>query len=508
MGAGILVIQRVWLFLSMSVHRIIALFSSDNRLHRARFANPYELRQLLHQTPVPDGLLLGTRKTRHVVCVRPTKTRRELGNLLIVAPTRGGKGLLATSQLLSWQHSAIVNDIKGDLFTQTAGYRATLGNVFVIDPTGIGHCFDPLEGKHTEDEFYSSASHLLFQADEGEGAIFTQRAIVMLTQLFLAARYEGISPLVYVRFLIRLGLSDAATRLNQIDPSLATQFLDTRFDHANLTDRFLLSCWGTLAARMRPLLTETVVRCFLRSDFTAEKVLRSDKPVTVYFRWKEQDLLSLSPLVRLLWGSLINELITTYDTAQGNGCHPVLLLIDEAGRTAIPMLADQATTVVGRGISMWIAIQSLAQLETVYGKARAQVLRDNMESQIYYRPADQQTAKYLEDRLGTMSAFAHSTTSRDGEETSEGQTERPIPLLASQEIAQLSDEEMIGFHRHLPPMRLTRMDWRRHPLLHQRRNIPAPELQTLPQLEDIPLSRIQSETVLFPHGYIDPDMVN
>ncbi len=43
-----------------------------------------------------------------------------------IAPTRGGKGLLATSQLLSWQHSVIVNDIKGELFQQTAGYRSTV----------------------------------------------------------------------------------------------------------------------------------------------------------------------------------------------------------------------------------------------------------------------------------------------------------------------------------------------------------------------------------------------
>src|ERR1700687_3611693 len=122
--------------------------------------------------------------------------------------------------------------------------------------------------------------------------------------------------------------------------------------------------WGTLTARMRPLLTETVVRCFTHSDFTAEQIIRGNKPVTIYLRWKEQDLLALSPLVRLLWGSLINELLTTYDTTQGNGCQPVLLLIDEAGRTAIPALADQATTVVGRGISLWVAIQSLSQLES------------------------------------------------------------------------------------------------------------------------------------------------
>ena len=97
------------------------------------------------------------------------------------------------SQLLSWQHSVVVNDIKGELFQQTVGYRSSLGNVFVIDPTGIGHRFDPLHGKQTEDEFYSAASHLLFEAEERE-RIFTQRATVMLTQLFLAERSEGISP--------------------------------------------------------------------------------------------------------------------------------------------------------------------------------------------------------------------------------------------------------------------------------------------------------------------------
>jgi hypothetical protein len=39
--------------------------------------------------------------------------------------------------------------------------------------------------------------------------------------------------------------------------------------------------------------------------------------VTVYIRWKEQDLLALSPLVRLLWGSLIDELTTTFDGRGG-----------------------------------------------------------------------------------------------------------------------------------------------------------------------------------------------
>lgn len=487
MGTISVTIQQVVLVLSMVIQRITALFSTDSRLHRARFSRLDELNPLLHPIPASDGLLLGSRKAGHFVTVRPVKTRRELGNLLIVGPTRSGKGLLATSELLSWNHSVIVNDIKGELFAATAGYRATLGDVFVIDPTGLGHCFDPLLSKHTEDEFFSVATHLLYRPDEGEGQIFTQRATVMLTQMFLAARAEGRPALPYTRFLIRQGLAGTVETLNRVDPALATQFLDVRFTDANLSDRFLLSSWGTLTARLRPLLTETVVRCFTRSDFAIARLLCAEQPVSIYLRWPEKDLLALSPLVRLVWGTFIDELITVYDNTQGKDCQPVLLLIDEAGRAAIPTLADHATTVVGRGITLWVAIQSLSQLETVYGKARSLVLRDNMESQIYYRPTDLATATYLEERLGTHSAYAYSHTTREGTETSEALSERGIPLLSAQEILQLPDAEIIGFHRHLPPFRMHRVDWRDHALLVKRRTMPPPVLPQLSPVADIPI---------------------
>ena len=202
----------------------------------------------------------------------------------------------------------------------------------------------------------------------------------------------------------------------------------------------------------------------------------------------------------------MDELLTIYDESQGSGCHPVLLLIDEAGRTAIPMLADQATTVVGRGIYLWVAVQSLSQLEAVYGSARAQVLKDNMETHLYYPPNDLVTAKHIEHWLGETSAYAHSTTAKDGEEVSEGLTERPIPLLTAQDIMQLKEEEIICFHRRLPPFTLTRMDWRHHPSLKQKHRLPVPALSPLPQIADVPPEI--PETVRFPHGYLDPDMQN
>ena len=217
-------------------------------------------------------------------------------------------------------------------------------------------------------------------------------------------------------------------------------------------------------------------------------------------RWKEQDLLALSPLVRLLWGSLIDELVTTYDQRAGRECQPVMLLIDEAGRTAIPSLADHATTVVGRGVSIWLAVQSLSQLEVVYGKARAQVLRDNMESQLYYRPSDVATARYVEERCGRQSAYAHHSTEQQGGHTSEGRSEQAIPLLSAHDFLRYKDHEVIGFHRALPPFKLERMDWRQHPMLQKRRTAPVPELPALAPLADLSVLK-----GINPSVYRDPD---
>jgi type IV secretory pathway TraG/TraD family ATPase VirD4 len=130
-----------------------------------------------------------------------------------------------------------------------------------------------------------------------------------------------------------------------------------------------------------------------------------------------------------------------------------------------------------------------------------------MESQIYYRPADLQTAKYLEDRLGTRSAFARSKTLHHASDsTSDGLAERPVSLLSAQAIAQLQDNEIIGFHRNLPPFRANRTDWRDFPALVQRQKLPAPILPVLPQIDSLPSTVWQREKGS--RTYIDPDTIN
>jgi len=161
------------------------------------------------------------------------------------------------------------------------------------------------------------------------------------------------------------------------------------------------------------------------------------------------------------------------------------MLLDEAARTPIPALPEYSATVAGRGITLWIAIQSLSQLDSIYGVKRAETLRDNIDTQLFYRPANLGTANHLEERLGQKSVWAQSQTTQAGTRTSEGQAERSIPLLTSWEIQRLADDDILGFHRALPPFRAKRMDWRAFPQLVRRTKIPPPQLPHLPELASV-----------------------
>jgi type IV secretory pathway TraG/TraD family ATPase VirD4 len=129
-----------------------------------------------------------------------------------------------------------------------------------------------------------------------------------------------------------------------------------------------------------------------------------------------------------------------------------------------------------------------------------------METQIFYRPGNQVTADYLERCLGRRSEYAHSQTLREGEETSQALSEQGVPLITAQEIKQLGDDDIIAFHRRLPPFKAKRMDWTQHPILSQRRSIEPPKLMQLPQLETTLPTTLWQRTKQ--STYIDPDNLN
>src|SRR5687767_15643665 len=135
--------------------RISRFLSSEKQgLSHERFALPHELVRLSHTKPDNFGLLLGVDEYGRVLQIT-TKTRKQLGNVLKVAPSQGGKSTDFKHQLIHWRGSAIVNDIKGELSRDTSESRSEFSDIHFLDLTGNGDSFNPLQGKTGEHELYA-----------------------------------------------------------------------------------------------------------------------------------------------------------------------------------------------------------------------------------------------------------------------------------------------------------------------------------------------------------------
>ena len=498
--------QRLFYRLAIVHSWYTAWRERSNHLHTARWIYFHELAALLTDKLSGPQILIAKKSFFHglltrVVAVKPTKTQRELGHMLLVGKHRSGKGLCIETNLLTWLHSVIVNDIKGELYHRTAGFRVLIGKVFRFDPRGFGCRFDPFEGKTTDLELRSAATTLLYVPNETQNASFIERATSMLVAIFHAAILEGERVLPFTYTLMNEGLYGAAQTLQRISqkhnatPNLAKMFLDTDSDKADFDSKFLQDCWSTLTARMRKILTRESVKCFTGSDFTAKDLISSTTPVSVYLSCPEEHALALSPLIRLVWDALISGMLGYYDdpAVQGKGCRRVLCVLDEIFRTGLPKLPEYTTTVSGRNISFLISAQSIAQMDAAFrSRDTADVFRGQMDATIFYRPgrADIATPEFIERACGYKSGFAHSKTAHDTS-TSTGESEQRVALIPGHETTHMGSGEVIGLVNGLRPFREKRLNRFEFPELVKRGMISAPAVYDLP---DVDLSGINGQS--------------
>jgi type IV secretory pathway TraG/TraD family ATPase VirD4 len=462
-------------------------------IHKARFAHVHEMQPLMGGASPEFGknIHIGIGPYNRVLRIGQTQSRKEIGGILVSAPPRSGKTLGVITDLLTWSGSVIVNDNKGELYEKTAGFRSGFSNIRVLDCRGVGHRFDPLDGAQTEEDFRMVAGHLLtgIKVDA-----FTIRAITMQAAMWQAGKLEGLPAFPYSANLIHCGPEMTAERLDTVSrlygltegQNLSTRFLDRPLEYADFSDRYFQSAWSLLKNMTEPVYTETILKTLGGSDFTIEDLIIGDRPTSLYIRMPESRLDSLTPLMRLYWGSLLDTLLQLYDDRHGRGCNPVLALIDEAGAAPIPALPRFSSTAAGRGIILKVIVQDHNQLEHAYGHANALTVINNMDTQIFFRQNGIATAEYVQKRVGYNSEYAHSETTNEHKSGAESQSEQAVPLLPLDEITQLPDGEAIILHRNFKPIKAARMDFLRFPRLIALTEKTAPDLPAIPAPPPIP----------------------
>jgi hypothetical protein len=471
--AAPVMLTRLFKIFSQWVSWLAVVMDTSHKLFPGRLAYKHELNTIEITTFDGNHLLIGEGEYGQVYAVKPTELSPELGNMIKLGTPRYGKSSAELCQIVDWDGSEVIFDIKGEIYPKVAGYLATRGRVITIDLSlGLGDQYDPLQGHTSVRELHKLAKHLVYDPNDKE-TIFSDRGAKMVTQIFLAARELEERPLPYLASLINLGVNEVAARLNDVSPDLAQTFLGAKYKPGKDYEKneFRVDSWETVSSRLYAFLTADIVRNFAGSAFTAHDLYFAEKPVFVFINFHESDLLSMAPLIKFVCESLMMELLNAYDNATDKmkaKARQILWSMDEAGRIGIPNLPEHASTVVGRKISLSLSAQSRSQFNALYGHDRTKNLFNNIRTQLVFCQADFDTAQHYSIRMGDTSGYAHSESEYGEARTSTGKSERAIPVMSPQDFMNMDKGELVCFSLEQKPIRLKSMYAKRHPQLMER----------------------------------------
>jgi len=90
-------------------------------------------------------------------------------------------------------------------------------------------------------------------------------------------------------------------------------------------------------------------------------------------------------------------------TIEAAGQLPILLMLDEFPRLGkIDVIEEALSTLGSKNVTICIVLQSLAQLDAIYGKDMRRIILDNCSYAAVLRVNDVETQKYFADRVGTV----------------------------------------------------------------------------------------------------------
>ncbi len=449
---------------------VLAASGSRRPLHgAARFANRSEV--AASGLMSDDGILIGRLGTQYLRL--PGQQ-----SVLLSAPTRSGKGVgIVVPNLLAWRGSVVVLDIKGENFELTAGYRAAHGQEVIrwapFASDNRSHRWNPLSYIRTDPRHAitdtlaiaqmlypgsgNASSNETFFADQAKN-LFLGLVLLMLAtperprtlgELLRQASGQGrplhehLRSLISARHVEGRPLPDACV-------DALNRFLST-------SENTLSSILATLNAPLTLFADPMVDAATSADDFSLRELRR--KPLSIYLVIPANRLAESAVLLNLFFAQAVHQNTDELPENDASLKHPCLLLLDEAAAIGkITVLSKAIGFLAGYGLRVLTVVQSISQLESVYGREDARTFATNHAAQILFAPREQRDANEYSEMLGTFTQRERSNGrsvsngARGGStSTSTNESSQRRPLLLPQEFKELStDKQVIVLENHRP----------------------------------------------------------
>jgi type IV secretion system protein VirD4 len=429
------------------------------------------------------------------------------GHVLVMAPTRSGKGVgVVVPTLLTWPHSTLIHDLKGENWQLTAGARQRLGHICLkfdpTDTTGASVKFNPLEQVRLrtvhEAGDVQNIVHMVVDPDgHGLNDHWVKTGAALLTGTILHVLYAESNKTLRgaAGFLSdpKRTLLETIERMIKAehDPEGSMAWRDYQGEPTRTHP--------IVAESMREILSKSdneragvfsTVMSFLSlyrdpivaanteySEFKISDLVNHERPVSLYLVVPMASRDRLRPLIRLILNQIIRTLTTELAYKNGRAVsanrHPLLLMLDEfpmLGR--LEVLAEALSLISGYGIRACLVAQDLTQIYAAYGHDEAVSI--NCDTTVAFGPNKIETARALSELTGeTTVRHAHRMVSSIGTSVSEPETGRW--LMTPDEVRRLSADEVLIFTRGHPAIRTRRLKYHQQDFFQRRASIAAPK---------------------------------
>lgn len=397
--------------------------------------------------------------------------------VLLAAPTRSRKGVsIVLPNLLHYDESVVVLDIKMENFAYTSKFRQAHGHkIYLFNPFGADgqtHRWNPLDAVDRDPNRrvgeIQAIGQVLYPTEQIKDAFWNASARNLFLGLTLYVMEKPSLPCSLGEVLrqasgkgqpIKDYLQDLITTRAKSDAPLSEDCTAALHRFCATSENTMAGILATLTAPLTIFSNPIVDAATSATDFDLKQV-RAQR-MSIYVGIPANRLSDAALLVNLFFSQLIHYNTVDLPATNPNLKHQCLVILDEfpaIGRVNI--LAKAVGFMAGYNLRLLPIIQSLSQLESVYGEKDARTFVTNHACQILFAPREQRDAQYYSQMLGTYTAEAISTgTSRplgwsNGKQASSSSTrsEQARPLLLPQEVKELGDQRAIINLMHTKPI--------------------------------------------------------
>lgn len=433
-------------------------------------------------------------------------------HILCYAPTRSGKGVgLIIPTLLSWPHSTVITDFKGELWALTAGWRQQhAGNkVLRFDPAALGSAhWNPLEEirlgtEHEVGDVQNLATLIVDPDGKGLGSHWQKSAQSLLVGVILHGLYKAVGRTPSLSDIDTLftnpgeDIRDLWVDMQQIDPNSGVNHRLISAAGKDMLDRpdeeggsVLSTVKSYLSLYRDPVIRENISN----SHFHIRDLMNHADPVSLYIVTKPIDNARLRPLIRVMMNMIVrllaDEMEFSKGRARGRYKHRLLMMLDEFPSLGkLQILHESLAYLAGYGIKCYLICQDIGQLKansTGYGPDES--ITSNCHIQVAFPPNRVETAEHLSKLIG-QTTITKAQITQNGKQTSRTMQEMQRSLLTVDECLRMPGPvkgerdgedvieepgDMIVYVAGFPAIYGRQLLYFQEPIFQARAEIPAP----------------------------------